>query len=56
MSPNATTSSGPRPIPAATVASVDAFVTPAALISTSVPTDDQVVTTCSPRSPATSSQ
>ena len=31
-------------------------LSPAALISTSVPTDDQVVTTCSPRSPATSSQ
>ena len=42
MSPKAITSSGPTPSSAARLASVVALVTPAALISTRVPTEDQV--------------
>ncbi len=43
MSPNATTWSAARPSPSHSIASVLALVTPGALISTSAPSEDQVV-------------
>ena len=56
MSPKATTSSALMPRSAQMRSSVEALVTPAALISTSAPTADHVVVTWLPTSRSTSAQ
>ena len=56
MSPKATTSSSRIPSSSQSAASVVALVTPAALISTSAPTEDQVVVTRWPTSRSVSAQ
>src|SRR5699024_10649166 len=56
MSPKATTSLLSTPSSEHSAASVDALVTPNALISTSDPTEDQVVVTRVPTAASTTSQ